>query len=61
MIPRNWCTLFEFQQGTLEWELATRFTHTFEFIDDHPSIDAALQVMKVKIFEHIPVMMTNLN
>ena len=36
-------------------------SYTFEFVDDHPSIDAALQVIKTKIFEDIPVAMTNFN
>ena len=52
MIPRNWYTLVELRRGTLDWEeIATRFTHTFDFAYDHPSIDIALQVMKTKIFE----------
>ena len=60
MVLRNWYTLVELQRGTLEWdELATRFTHTFEFAGDHPTIDAALQIMKEKIFEEIPVATTN--
>ena len=32
-------------------DLATIFTHTFEFVSDHPIIDVALQIMKEKIFE----------
>ena len=63
MIPRNWYTLdAELRQGTVKWdELATSFTYKFEFVDDHPSIDAALQVIKMKIFEDIHVEMTNFN
>ena len=62
MIPRNWYTSVELRRGTVEWdELATRFKYKFEFVDDHPSIDAALQVIKTKIFEDIPVAMRNAN
>ena len=44
----------------MEWEeLATSFTHTFEFASDHPTIDVALQIMKDKIFEEIPIATTN--
>ena len=58
MIPRNWYTSVELRRWIIEWdELATSFTHTFEFVDDHPSIDVALQVIKAKIFEDIPVAM----
>ena len=58
MIPRNWYTSVELQRGIIEWEeLATSFTHTFEFADDHPSIDAYLQVTKAKIFEYIHLSM----
>ena len=47
MIPRNWYTSVELKWGTLECEkLSSSFTHIFEFIDDHPFIDVALQVMK---------------
>ena len=42
----------ELRQGTLEWEdLDTRFTHTFDFASDHPTIDVVLQIMKEKIFK----------
>ena len=62
MIPRSRYTSVELKQGTIEWdELDTSFIHTFEFVDDHPSIDATLQVIKIKIFEDIPVAMTNFN
>ena len=62
MIPRRWYTSVELRQGTIEWhELANSFIHTFEFVDDHPSIDATLQVIKTKIFEDIPVAITNFN
>ena len=62
MMPRNWYTYVELQQGTLEWEeIATSFTHAFQFVDDHPIIDATLKVMKEKIFEEIPFLVTNFN
>ena len=60
MIPRSWYTSIEVTRGTIEWdELATRSIHKFEVVDDHVSIDVALQVIKIKIFEDIPVTMTN--
>ena len=50
----------ELWRGTIEWEdLDSSFTHTFEFSDDHPSIDVALQVIKTKISKDIPMSMTN--
>ena len=50
------------QRGNLGWdELDDSFTHTFNFFDDHPSIDSALQVIKAKIFEYIPMSMSNFN
>ena len=59
MIPRNWHTLVEIRRGTLEWEeLATRFTQKFEFVDENPSIDASMQMMKTKIFEEILITAT---
>ena len=62
MIHRNWYTSIELWRGTFESdELDATFTHTFDFADDHPSIDAAFQVIKTKIFEDIPVWMTNIN
>ena len=46
----------ELWQGTQDWEgLAKQFMHIFEFTDEHPTIDAALQVIKEKIFSEIPV------
>ena len=62
MIPRHCYTSVELQRGTLEWdELAARFTRTFKFVDDHPSIVVALQVIKMKMFEDIPMLMSNFN
>ena len=56
----NWYTSVELRLGTLEWEeIATSFTYTFEFVDDYPTNDAAMQVMKDKIFEEIPVAVKN--
>ena len=50
----------EIQRGNIEWEeLATRFTYTFQFANDHPTIDAVLQIMKENIFEEIFVTATN--
>ena len=62
MIHRNWYTSIELRCGTFESdELDATFTHTFDFADDHPSIDAAFQVIKTKIFEDIPVSMEKFN
>ena len=56
MIPRKWYTSVELRWGTIEWEeLAASFTHTFEFVDGHPSIDVSLQVSKTKIIQDILV------
>ena len=62
IIPRNLNTSVELRRGTIEWdELATSSKHTFDFVDDHPSIDVAFQVINSKIFEDIPVAVTNFN
>ena len=54
--------LIDLQLGTLECdEPNSRFTRTFEFFNDHPSIEVALQVIKMKIFEYIPMSTSNLN
>ena len=37
------------------------FAHMFEFVDDHPLIDEALQVIKTRIFGDILVSMKNFN
>ena len=53
---RTWYASMELRQGTQEWEeLAKQFVHTFEFVDEHPTVDAALQAIKEKIFVEIPV------
>ena len=50
LIPRNSYILVELRHGIVEWdELDASFTHTIEFVDDHPSIDVALQVIKTDI------------
>ena len=62
MIPRNWYTSAELRRGNIEWDtLATRFTHTFELVNDHSSINVALQIIKETIFEDIPIAMTKFN
>ena len=60
MVPRNWYTSMELRRAIVEWEeLATSFTHTFEFTSEHPTIDVVLQTMKENIFEEISVATTN--
>ena len=60
MVPRVWYTSEELQRGTYEWEsLTVKFTQTFEFTSEHPTVDVALQVIKEKIFEEIPFADTN--
>ena len=50
----------ELREGTFEWErLVTSFTHTFEFTSEHITIDVVLHKIKEKIFEEIPVAITN--
>ena len=54
IIPRIWYTLKELQWGTIEWEsLTVKFTQTFEFTSEHPTVDVALQINKENIFEVI--------
>ena len=31
------------------------FVHTFEFVDEHPTVNATLQEIKEKIFVEIPL------
>ena len=46
----------EFRQGTKDWEgLAKKFTHTFEFSNEQPIVDATLQTIKENICTEIPV------
>ena len=50
------------RRGMIEWEeLSSIFTCTFEFVDDHPSINASLQVINTNVFEDIHVSMTSFN
>ena len=54
IVPRTWYTSKELQRGTIEWErLFVRFTQTFKFVSEHPTMDVALQVIKEKVFEEI--------
>ena len=56
MTPRSWYTSMELRQGNQEWEgLAKKFAHTFEFSDERPTIDVALQEIKEMIFDEIHV------
>ena len=56
MTPKTWYTYMELRQGTQVWEgLSKQFAHTFEFVDEHPTVDAALQVIKENIFVEILV------
>ena len=56
MTPRSWYASMELRQGTQDWEeVSKQFTHTFEFVDEKPTVDAALQVIKEKIFAQVPV------
>ena len=44
----------------IEWEtLSIRFTQTFEFTSEHPTVDVSLQVIKENIFEEILVVDTD--
>ena len=50
----------ELRQGTQDWEeVAKQFMHTFEFTDEQPTVDVALQVIKKKIFVEIPIEESN--
>ena len=46
----------ELRQGAQYWERITKqFRQTFDFADEQPTVDAALQTIKEKIFVEIPV------
>ena len=46
----------ELRQETREWEeVAQKFTYTFEFADEQPTVDIALKTIKEKIFAKIPL------
>ena len=50
----------ELRQGTRDWEeVGKHFAHTFEFVNEKPTVDAALQVLKAQIFAQIPVIEAN--
>ena len=50
----------ELRQGTQHWEeVVKQFTHTFEFVDEQPTVDTVLQMIKEKIFVKIPVEVVN--
>ena len=56
MTPRIWYASMELRQGTQNWEgLAKQFVHTFEFVDEQPTVDVALQMIKENIFVEIPI------
>ena len=56
MTPRTWYESMELQQGTQDWEGVSKlFRQTFEFTDEQPTVDVALQTIKEKIFAEIPV------
>ena len=56
MTPRSWYTSMELRQGTQDWEgLTKKFRQTFEFVDEQPTVDVALQTIKEKIFDEIPI------
>ena len=50
----------DLRQGTQYWErIANQFAHTFEFANENPTIDVALQTVKEKIFAEIPIKEAN--
>ena len=56
MTPQSWYTSIELRQGTQDWEeVAKNFAHTFELVDEQPTVDALLQTIKEKIFVEISV------
>ena len=60
MTPKTWYTSVEPRQETQDCErLAKQFVHTFEFVDEHPTIKAALQTVKGKIVDEIPLKEAN--
>lgn len=51
VIPKNWYIELEVHRETTDWEdLTHNFKVTFNFEDDAPLIDTALQIIKNKIF-----------
>ena len=56
MTPRTWYASIELRQGTQVWEgIAKEFRQTFEFVDEQPTVDTVLQMIKEKIFAEIHV------
>ena len=50
----------ELRQGNKYWEeIAKQFMHTFEFADEKPTVDAALQILKAQIFSQVPIVEEN--
>ena len=56
MTPRTWYASMELRQAIQDWEgLTKQFRQTFEFADEQPTVDVALQTINEKIFVEIPV------
>ena len=46
----------ELRQETREWEeVAQKFTYTFQFANEQPTVDIALKTIKENIFAEIPL------
>ena len=57
MILINWYMLLELQRGTTNWdELSNSFKQTCSYVDENPSIDISLQVIKEIFFEEISIL-----
>ena len=60
MTPRTWFASMELRQGTQDREgIVKQFRQTFEFADEQPIVDAALQILEAKIFSQIPIVEAN--
>ena len=56
MAPRGWYASMELCLETKEWEkVAQNFTYTFQFADEKPIVDIALNTIEEKISADIPV------
>ena len=56
MKPRIWYASMELRQRTQDWKgITNQFTNTFEFVDEQPTVDVVLQMIKEKIFAEIHV------
>ena len=52
----------ELRQGTQDWyKMVTHLVQTFAFVDDQPTIDTVLQMIKEKIFDEIPIVVESSN